>query len=113
RARRQTVAGDDFASGSRILSLTRTAANGVFGDSELSAGLFIAAVGDWSGPFRSAYGWHLIHVLDRQAARPAELNEVRPRVESDYRADRREQANSLAYRKLAGKYHIVTTAPSA
>jgi hypothetical protein len=105
--------GDEFASGSRFGSLSRASANGIFGDSQLSTELFTVPAGRWSGPFRSAYGWHLIRISERQAARPADLAEVRSRVESDFRADRKDQANRLAYRKIARKYRIVTDAPAA
>jgi len=105
-------AGDPFAEGQAFRSLTRTTANSTFGDTELSAALFTSSVGQWAGPFRSAYGWHLVRITDRQPARHAELGEVRVRVEADYLADLRGRANAEAYRKVATKYRIVTGAPA-
>ena len=69
--------------------------------------------GEWGGPFRSAYGWHLVRITDYQPAREGELDSVRARVRSDYLADLREQANRVAYSKIASKYRIVTAEPSA
>lgn len=100
--------GDSFAEGRVFRSLTHSAASSLFGDTELSAALFTGPVGQWAGPFRSAYGWHVVKVTDRQPARHVELEAVRAKVEADYRADLRERANAEAYRRVAGKYRIVT-----
>jgi peptidyl-prolyl cis-trans isomerase C len=106
-------AGDAFSAGNRFELMTRTRANTVFGDSDLSAELFVAPVGEWSGPFKSSYGWHLIRIVRRQPPRAAELAEVSSRVEADYRAQRRDRANRLAYQRIARKYRIVTGGPAA
>jgi hypothetical protein len=105
-----TQGGDAFAEGHEFRALTRTAANGVFGDTGLSAALFTSPTGQWVGPFESAYGWHLVRVIDRQPAHHAELEVVRARVQADYVADVRGRANAEAYRKIASKYQIVTDA---
>lgn len=111
--------GDAFAEGRSFQSLTPTAANSLFGDTQLSAALFagpvgaaapagaVAPTGQWLGPFRSAYGWHLVRITDRQPPHHAELEAVRARVQSDYLADVRERANTEAYRKIASKYRVV------
>ena len=105
--------GDVFNSGNRFNSLSRTGANGLFGDSELSAALFTGRPNEWIGPVSSAYGWHLVRILSRQPARRAELAEVRERVEADYLADQRERANGLAFRRIASKYLVLTGGPRA
>jgi peptidyl-prolyl cis-trans isomerase C len=108
-----TQGGDAFAQGREFRALTRAAANGVFGDTGLSAGLFTSQTGQWAGPFKSAYGWHLVRVTERQPAHRAELEAVRARVQADYVADLRERANAEAYRKIASKYRVITDTPRA
>jgi hypothetical protein len=110
----KAAAGDAFAAGAEFSSLSRTDANSLFGDSQLSAALFAASPApEWAGPFKSAYGWHLVRITNRQPAHGVELDAVKPRVRSDYLADLREQANGLAFRRIASKYRIVTAEPRA
>jgi peptidyl-prolyl cis-trans isomerase C len=106
-----TQGGDAFAEGREFRALTRAAANGVFGETGLSAELFTSPTGQWAGPFKSAYGWHLVRVTERQPAHRAELDAVRARVQADYVADLRERANAEAYRKIASKYRVITHTP--
>lgn len=108
-----TPAGDVFSAGRKFNLMTRTQANVLFGDSDLSSELFAAPLGGWVGPFKSGYGWHVIRIAVREPPRPAELAEVRSRVQADFRAQRRERANSLAFQKIAKKYRVVTDGPSA
>jgi hypothetical protein len=112
-APRDSLPGDPFAAGSQFTALSRAAANSLFGDSQLSEALFAQPVGEWTGPYRSAYGWHLVRISDRQQARAAALQAVRARVIADYLSDLRTQRNLLAFRRIAGKYHIVTSEPRA
>jgi len=58
-------------------------------------------------------GWHLVRVSEHQEARAAALQAVRARVTADYLSDLREQRNLLAFRRIAGKYRIVTSEPRA
>src|SRR5882757_8210105 len=104
-------AGDAFAEGREFRALTRAGANSLFGDTELSAALFTGPAGQWAGPFRSAYGWHVVRLTDRQPAHHAKLETVLARVQSDYLADLREHANAEAYRKIASKYRIISDGP--
>jgi hypothetical protein len=117
----RAATGDTFADGLEFSSLSRTGANALFGDSELSAALFATparldplSVGtnrEWAGPFKSAYGWHLVRITARHPPQAVELESVRARVRSDYLADVREQANAVAFRKIASKYRIVRIEP--
>ena len=65
-----------------------------------------APIGHWSGPFRSGYGWHLLRVSEREAARPLRLHEIRARVHEDYLQYGRQAANEQAYAELAGRYRV-------
>lgn len=107
-ARRGGQRGDAFAEGREFRGLTRTAANSLFGDTQLSAALFTSPSGEWGGPLRSAYGWHIVRVTNRRPAHPAELAAVRDRVQADYLADLRDRANAEAFRRISSKYRIVS-----
>jgi peptidyl-prolyl cis-trans isomerase C len=108
---RYATLGDPFAEGQEFTALSRAAANSLFGDTQLSEVLFTKAGGGWGGPYRSAYGWHLIHVVEQHEAQPASLNEVKARVTADCMADLRAQRNQLAFRRIAGKYRVITGGP--
>jgi hypothetical protein len=108
-----TPLGDPFAAGSQFTALSRAAANSLFGDSQISEALFAEPVGEWTGPYRSAYGWHLVRIAARQGARPASLEVVRTRVIADYLSDVRQRRNLQAFRRIASKYRIVTSEPRA
>ncbi len=54
-------------------------------------------VGEWSGPVVSAYGVHLVRVLDKQAAQSPSLAEMRPLVLRDWQADKAKELRKLDY----------------
>ena len=105
--------GDAFPDGVEFTDLSKSRANSLFGNSQLSEALFTQAIGEWAGPYRSAYGWHLVRIGDRPGERPATLQSVRARVIADYSADLREQHNLSAFRRIANKYRVVTSGPHA
>src|SRR5262245_25602031 len=61
-------------------------------------------VGDWQGPVRSTFGWHLVRLSSREGARPATLEEVRSTVERDLMQARTEAANTAYYERLRANY---------
>jgi hypothetical protein len=65
-----------------------------------------APLGRWSGPVRSAYGWHVLYVERRAPAAPAPFETVRPDVAEAWKADRRNQANQAFIRKLRARYRV-------
>ncbi|MBL6750544.1 MAG: peptidyl-prolyl cis-trans isomerase [Nevskia sp.] len=79
---------------------------GQSGQSGLPQALFEAPLHQWSGPYRSGYGWHLLYVTDEQAPRLPPLAEVRERVHADYLDDERQQADAAAYARLLAKYEV-------
>lgn len=107
------VRGDRFEGGDRFTGLTSAQAQRVFGDSQLTAALFTAPSGNWTGPFRSAFGWHLIRIDRREPAQAPALSAVLDRVRADYVAAERERRNESEFRRLASKYRIVTERASS
>ena len=68
---------------------------------------------DWSGPFHSQYGVHLVMVLEREEARLPELAAIRDQVEREYLAQRRQEMKEMAYQRLRAKYQVVIASPSS
>jgi parvulin-like peptidyl-prolyl isomerase len=75
----------------------------------LSNGVLKAPVGQWSGPFRSGYGWHLVRVTQHDADRILSFAEARDRVELDFIQAARDSRNNASFAKLAKKYSVVRT----
>lgn len=72
---------------------------------------FAAAVkhlplGQWQGPLRSGFGFHLVKVHTRDDGRPLMLDEVRAAVERDFLQDRKRQGIAEFYRKLRDNYNV-------
>lgn len=98
--------GDSFPGPSQINSLTPDEALRLFGESELTEHLFHLAVGEWSGPYRSGYGWHLVRVLEVFPSAQAALDEIHDQVLADYLDEQRRTVNERIYAALRGKYTI-------
>ncbi len=84
----------------------------LFGRYPIAADLLQAPVGEWSGPYRSGYGWHLVRVGHRQAAHVANFDEVRERVRDDFIAAERRARADAALGALRRKYVIHVAAQS-
>jgi hypothetical protein len=83
----------------------------LFGDT-LAAALFDAEPGDWTGPFRSDFGLHVVRLKSRSAARLPPYDEIAARVAEEYAAQRRREANERAYRALRDRYRVVIELPA-
>jgi len=82
----------------------------LFGHTELAQAVMSAPIGRWSGPFRSAYGWHLLYVEMREPSRQPSLDEVREQVRTDYLLDAQTRANAAAFDEVARKFTVVREA---
>lgn len=63
-----------------------------------------APPGRWYGPVRSSTGYHAVVVHSTVQARSARLDEVRDRVASDWRDDRRRERSAAAIETLVAAY---------
>lgn len=79
----------------------------LFGKTPLSAAIYTAPVGRWSGPFKSAYGWHLLYVSARVATERQPLSEIHDRVRTDYLQAAQDKANDAAFAKIARRFTVV------
>jgi parvulin-like peptidyl-prolyl isomerase len=59
----------------------------------------------------SAYGQHLVRVTERTEARLPTLDEVRDRVEGEWRASRATALRDLFTKEMMSRYTVVLPAP--
>ncbi|RRJ84401.1 peptidyl-prolyl cis-trans isomerase [Aestuariirhabdus litorea] len=60
----------------------------------------------WQGPIASDQGEHLVLIREHQAGRLPALEEIRPRVEQDYRQWQQQTQQALAIQKIVDQYHV-------
>ncbi|MFT5136820.1 MAG: peptidyl-prolyl cis-trans isomerase C [Arenicella sp.] len=76
--------------------------------------LFALSVSEqWQGPIQSQYGWHLVMLKDKSAARDPVLEEVAQIVLADAQRDQQRQIKATAIQTLVDKYRVqVAIAPN-
>jgi len=104
---RAPTLGDAFPGPADVSALAPDEAARLFGESDLSQQLFKAPVGQWAGPYRSGYGWHLVCVTARAPPALPPWPEIRERVLVDYQDEQRRLANISAFEKLKAQYTII------
>jgi peptidyl-prolyl cis-trans isomerase C len=77
---------------------------------DFSAALRALPVGQWAGPVRSGYGWHLVEVESRRAPELPPFEEVRDYVAREYEYQSVLEAQDRLYRNLLAKYEVTITA---
>lgn len=82
----------------------------LFGDA-LAEALFAAAPGEWSGPFRSDFGLHVVRLRSRSEARLPPYDEIAARVAEEFGEQRRREANERAYQEMRARYEVVIEQP--
>jgi hypothetical protein len=81
-----------------------------FGDAFLRA-VERAPTGEWTGPIASTYGLHLVLVQARADGAAPDLASVRPLVEREVVAERRQRALSALYQQLLARTAVVIERP--
>jgi peptidyl-prolyl cis-trans isomerase C len=97
--------GDPFISQSEYPLQSRDQVKEIFGD-EFAFRLLSLEPGEWEGPFKSSYGFHLVRVLQRTPSRVPQLAEVRQEVLIDLKNQRLQSASDSYYGKLRELYRI-------
>jgi parvulin-like peptidyl-prolyl isomerase len=69
-------------------------------------------LGTWQGPVSSGYGWHLVKVDERTAARLPELAEVQDQVRRDWADVQRRMANEEVFARVRARYEVVIQEPA-
>jgi len=67
-------------------------------------------VGEWSGPIRSGYGWHLVFLESKQGPTLPDFASVRDYVAREYEYQSVLKAQDDVYRELLGNYRVDITA---
>ena len=78
----------------------------LFGSEFADAILRLSVSPEWQGPVRSGYGWHLVRLTHREEGRIPPLEEVRDRVERDWRSRTIQARREKAYQLLRGAYTV-------
>lgn len=99
--------GDPYPGPSDFVDVTPVEIGRVFGHDGLSKDIVTLAVGHWSAPLRSGYGWHTVYVSDRDAGRRAEFEEVRDHVIQDFREAERNRRNSEAIAAMRNQFEVI------
>jgi parvulin-like peptidyl-prolyl isomerase len=79
---------------------------------------FFAAVagltpGGWRGPVDSAFGPHLVRLIELEPSQPPTFERVRDRVEAEWRQRKATELREAQYRALRERYEVVLTEASA
>jgi peptidyl-prolyl cis-trans isomerase C len=77
---------------------------------EFASSLETLPEGEWAGPVRSGYGWHLVRVERQQPSMVPPFEEVREFVAREYEYQSVLQAQDQVYRNLLAKYEVNITA---
>lgn len=109
---RTDIAGDPFVMASTFADISPEALDKDFGP-EFAAAAVAARPGDWTGPVRSAYGWHDLRVEARSPGQVAPFADVRAKVREAWLAQRREAMNAASLDKLRKHYRIEITGGEA
>jgi hypothetical protein len=104
---RAPSSGDPFPGPDDVADLTPGDAERLFGSSDLSRAIFTAPEGQWVGPYRSGFGWHLLRITGSAAAVPQPFEAVRATVLEDWKNAQRTSLNGKALLDLKRKYQVV------
>lgn len=72
----------------------------------LTEAVFSADPDEWLDPIESDFGWHVVRVVDRSAARDPDFSEVEDAVRQAYADDRLAAANAAAFEEMRSHFDI-------
>ena len=108
-----TLKGDPFMLQKEYALRSKRDVGNLFGR-DFAEKLAELSTGDkWQGPLKSAYGWHVVKILNIAAARTQPFNEVIEKVKVDWQQAQRKVANENYFANLKAKYSIVYPEQSA
>lgn len=106
------VRGDPFLLGTQLQEQSAVQLARVFG-ADFAAAAFAAPLRQWSGPYASPYGLHLLRVDARSDAQRAVSDSVRSQARYALLMQRQDQALRAGLRELGAHYRIVWPADVA
>ena len=74
---------------------------------DFAAGLFAQAPGEWAGPIRSGYGWHLIRIDTLEPSRLPALDEIEADVRAAWTDERYREIRQRAADEMRARYTVV------
>jgi len=77
----------------------------VFGEAFAAAVAEMELGDEWQGPIRSGFGWHLVRLRTRET-KPSDFEQVRARVENDWRSAEIEARKQRAFDVLLSAYRV-------
>lgn len=104
--------GKPFMLARQYAPLSATELSELFGPEFAAAVLSNSSAKDWIGPVRSAYGMHLVKVLDHHPASTPTLYQVRERVAADYRSAQIAVHEAEAWRDIRSRYQVAYPPPA-
>ena len=104
---RAPTAGDAFPDRYDFSSYEPDQVARLFGRTEFLEAVFSAPIGEWVGPVRSAYGWHLLRVAARQASAIPSFNAVQDKVRRDFLESAQDAANRAALDRMRRQFTLV------
>jgi hypothetical protein len=105
--------GDRFPLQYDYALLNRLEVGQVFGQTELTDALLSVPAQQWSGPYESGYGWHLIYVGKHADAYVPPFAQIRDKVRENYLSDARDLNNRKKFEELKARYEVIRTASAA
>ena len=103
-------AGDAISLPASMESASRSEVARLFGDAFADA-LAGVKIGEWQGPIVSGFGLHLVRIRKAEPERIPELEEIRQRLENDWRASTVKDRQEKAYQILLDSYDVRIKAP--
>jgi parvulin-like peptidyl-prolyl isomerase len=101
-----------FIAGAEVGPASSAAITATFGPA-FAAALGGVPAGEWAGPLRSSYGFHLVWVHERTPGVLPPLHAVRSQVRQRLLAERREALREERLRTLRASYEIVVEHPGS
>lgn len=98
--------GDVFVGGHRFENLVQPRLAAVLGG-DFADALRALPDGQWSGPVRSAYGWHLVFKRTVRPSRVTPLDAVRDRIQADLRRKQQHREVERQLVTLRNRYQVV------
>jgi hypothetical protein len=82
----------------------------LFGQAMTDA-VFTLAPGEWTGPFQSDFGQHVVRIVARSEPRQPTFAEAREQAQLVFAEERRNAANAASFDKMRARYDIVVDWP--
>ncbi|MDP3858363.1 MAG: peptidylprolyl isomerase [Stagnimonas sp.] len=99
------LAGDPYPGESRLSEVGLERVVQLFG-AGFAESLTKAPLGQWSGPYRSRHGLHLVHLQARSAPALPPLDRIYPSIARDYIADYQRREREQRYSELRQRYQV-------